>query len=175
MKSLYVRLAVLVAAAMLVVAVAARAQEEKPAAKSEAGTTEKNTKAAEPAPPADSDDAGFDHCRWAAHRLHRDCRHHHGGRDRHRRCAAWPGRKAAARLAACALGAQGSGRCAAGGAHVLRGVFQDGRQGRGPADHVLLQRRAGQLDHVAAHGLAGAEVRGDRRRHASARGPVQAG
>jgi len=58
MKSLYVRLVVLVAAALLGVAVAASAQEDKSPTKSEAGTTEKNTKAAEPAPPADSTTQG---------------------------------------------------------------------------------------------------------------------
>ena len=58
MKSICCRFAVLVAAALLVFSVAARAQEDKSSATSEAGTTEKSTKAAEPAPPADSTTQG---------------------------------------------------------------------------------------------------------------------
>ena len=50
---------------------------------------------------------------------------------------------------------------AAHGADVLRGLLQEGRQGGRAADYLLLQRRSGQLDGVAAHGLAGAQTRGD--------------
>ena len=119
------------------------------------------------------DDAGRGERRGAAHRLHRHRRNDHGGSDRRAGCATGAGWKAAGGQptgAGCAQGSQGRG---ADGADVLRGVLQEGREGRGPADYVLLQRRAGQLDGVAAHGLAGAEARGDGYGHASAGGALQ--
>ena len=70
---------------------------------------------------------------------------------------------------------QGAEGCIAYGAHVLRGLLQERREGRRPADHVLLQRRAGQFDGVAAHGLAGPQARGDERRPAPAGRAVQPG
>jgi len=58
MKSIFGRLAVLMVTAFLVLSVAARAQDDKSPAKSEAGTAEKNAKPAEATPPADSTTQG---------------------------------------------------------------------------------------------------------------------
>ncbi len=52
--------------------------------------------------------------------------------------------------------------------------FKTGAKAEERPDHVLLQRRTGQFDDVAAHGIAGTEVCGDGQRYASAGRAIQA-
>ncbi len=161
MNPLYRRFAVLLAAASLLFVGSACAQDDKTAAKS--ATTEKATeKPAEATLPADSTtqgaiDVGGQHIAYTAiagtitvgSTDSQDAQLGPDGKPQ-------PGSQLAAGRARQSEG------CAAGGADVLRGVLQDGRQGRGPADYVFLQRRTGQLHGVAAHGIAGTEARGRR-------------
>ena len=81
-----------------------------------------------------------------------------------RRTRSSAGRQAAARQPACPQRTQRAQRRSPCCAHVLRGLFQERRQGRRPARHLLLQRRPGQLHRLAAHGFARPQACGHHRR-----------